>query len=407
MRFSKTLLIHVGAISLYLLGVVAWGSIFYSDVQPTIVNSAIGVFVCYFACLALLPKPRPAILKQKRYQVLAVVLGCYCIQIVLIAFLRIDYSRPILLSGFIFSFVWLAGYRLFQIRNMGLKLHSFSSVENSLFSDFESVHLIPTSKETLVTSIGLGVVSDFHKPLSDNDKRLLAECSLHDIPIYHADLLLERLSKTVETEKLNPISISLFNPNPIYLKAKQAIETSIVLLTIPMWLPVACILTFIIKVSDPKEPALFKQLRTGYQGKPFSMYKFRTMSSSEDEHESFATSQQHRVSKLGGWLRKTRLDEIPQFLNVLKGDMSLVGPRPEQPGLAEQFQQTIPFYGYRHSVKPGITGWAQTEQGYTDDEDSTSTKLSYDLYYIKNLNIHLDLYILIKTLNVVLLRKGI
>lgn len=407
MRFSRHIIYHAFAISVFVIAIHTWGKLAYQDKQTSILFSSLGVAICFFVCVLLLPRPKPPILKRKRYPLLAILLGSYCIHIVLIAFLRIDYSRPVLLMGFSFTFIWFLVFRYFQTKNMRLVLHRFSTASPERFAAFPSIELLETNEKTEVTEISLGVVSDFHKPLSDSDTRLLAECSLHGIPIYHADLLIERLSKQISTDKLNPVSIALFNPNPTYLIVKQALESLLILLTLPLSCPLAIVTAIAIKLNSLEEPVLYKQQRAGFKGRTFTMYKFRSMSSTEDSDEAFATSEQHRVDKLGAWLRKTRLDELPQFLNVLKGEMALIGPRPEQPGLAAQFQARIPFYSYRHTVKPGITGWAQTEQGYTDTHEATSKKLGYDLYYIKNLSINLDMYILLKTIKVVLFGKGI
>ncbi|PML10646.1 hypothetical protein BCT86_00180 [Vibrio breoganii] len=324
-----------------------------------------------------------------------------------IAFMRIDYSRPVLLSGFGYTFAWFIVFRFFQTKHMKLTLHRFSTIDPSRFAPFSSIKLVDTTDATQANDIKLGVVSDFHKPLNQNDSRLLAECSLHDIPIYHADLLVERLSKQVNTENLNPVSITLFSPSPTYIKVKYLLELLLVIITSPVSLCIAALTALVIKFDSFEEPILYKQKRMGYRGEIFTMYKFRTMSSSNETEELFATSESHRIQKLGHFLRKSRLDEIPQLYNVLKGEMAIIGPRPEQPGLAKQFQDSIPFYGYRHTVKPGITGWAQIEQGYTDSQEATSKKLGFDLYYIKNLNINLDIYILLKTVKVMLFKKGL
>ncbi len=397
---------HGLAIAIVIVVVQVWGGIVYAEPQISITNSSIGVVACFYISLLLIPPPIPSILKRKRYPVIAVLLGCYCVHIAAIAFMRIDYSRPVLLTGFGFTFAWFIIFRFFQTKNMELILYRFSTVDSLRFAPFSSIKLIDTTDATQVNDIKLGVVSDFHQPLNQNDSRLLAECSLHDIPIYHADLLIERLSKQVNTENLNPISITLFSPSPTYIKVKYVLESLFVIVAAPISLFLAAVTAFVIKFNSPEEPILYKQKRIGYRGKTFTMYKFRTMSSDEETDESFATSELHRVDTLGHFLRKSRLDEVPQLFNVLKGEMALIGPRPEQPGLAKTFQDSIPFYSYRHTIKPGITGWAQIEQGYTDSNEATSKKLGFDLYYIKNLNINLDIYILLKTIKIVLFRKG-
>ncbi|WP_305838902.1 sugar transferase [Photobacterium leiognathi] len=166
------------------------------------------------------------------------------------------------------------------------------------------------------------------------------------------------------------------------------------------------ITAILIKLENPG-PAMFIQERVGQGGKVFRIYKFRSMTVKEaGAEDKFATQEQARVTKVGKIIRKVRIDELPQFFNVLKGDMSLIGPRPEQDSFVKQFEQEIPFYGYRHMVKPGITGWAQVVQGYADDTESTTEKLAFDLYYIKNLSFWLDVNIVFKTIRTMLTGFG-
>ena len=137
------------------------------------------------------------------------------------------------------------------------------------------------------------------------------------------------------------------------------------------------------------------------------MLKFRSMRSEETNSISrFATKNDERITQIGSILRRTRLDELPQFWNVLKGDMSIVGPRPEQSSFAKRFAETIPFYGFRQTLRPGITGWAQVKLGYTADENQTRLKLEYDFFYIKYLSLWLEIIILVRTIGTIILGKG-
>jgi lipopolysaccharide/colanic/teichoic acid biosynthesis glycosyltransferase len=158
---------------------------------------------------------------------------------------------------------------------------------------------------------------------------------------------------------------------------------------------------------DSRGPALFRQQRVGENGHTFTLNKFRSMSvDAERDGAVWAAARDPRVTRIGRWLRRTRLDELPQFWNVLMGDMSFVGPRPERPEFVGTLQRQIPFYMGRHSVKPGITGWAQVRHRYAASVEDSMEKLQYDLYYIKNLSPLLDLVILLNTLQVVLFAKG-
>ena len=170
----------------------------------------------------------------------------------------------------------------------------------------------------------------------------------------------------------------------------------------PLMLLFMFIMALVIKIETPG-PVLFIQDRVGQGGKKFRILKLRSMTSgSEHERSQFTTENDKRITRVGALIRRFRLDEIPQIFNILKGEMSLIGPRPEQPEFVRKFGEKIPFYDYRHTVKPGITGWAQVSLGYVADEESTWNKLEYDLYYIKHQSFWLDILIVMKTIGTVL-----
>ena len=155
-------------------------------------------------------------------------------------------------------------------------------------------------------------------------------------------------------------------------------------------------------------PIFYRQERVGYNGRPFNVVKFRSMrtDAEKDGTPRWASAGDDRVTRVGLIMRKLRIDELPQLFSVLKGDMSLVGPRPERPYFVEQLTQQIPYYSVRQSVKPGVTGWAQVRYHYGATLEDSAEKLQYDLYYVKNHSLFLDLVILFETVGVVLLAKG-
>ena len=167
------------------------------------------------------------------------------------------------------------------------------------------------------------------------------------------------------------------------------------------------VVALLVRLSSPG-PILYRQTRVGLGGVPFEVFKFRSMSANAEAGTGavWATKEDPRITPVGRWLRKLRLDELPQFLNVVRGEMAVAGPRPERPEFCKILEETIPFYKHRHSVKPGITGWAQINHNYTDTIEDSMTKLEYDLYYIKHLTPSLDVYILFHTLKVMLLSRG-
>lgn len=179
-----------------------------------------------------------------------------------------------------------------------------------------------------------------------------------------------------------------------YADFKRSIDFFLTVLTSPLWLVLGALIWVAVKI-DSRGPAIYTQERVGHDGSTFTLYKFRTMViDAEVNGPQFASAEDDRLTRVGRYLRRIRLDEIPQLWNVLKGDLSLVGPRPERPVWTQQFEETIPFYAYRHLIRPGVTGWAQINYGYADDEADTVEKLTFDLYYVKHMSLWLDLRIL-------------
>lgn len=245
-----------------------------------------------------------------------------------------------------------------------------------------------------------GVVADLHH-LDPKALPLLAEASLRGIPILHAASVYEGYTGRVPLgPHFNEGLMALAEMDRgLYPWFKRLWEVGLVLFLSPLIL-VLGVLVALLVYWDLGRPVIFAQERVGLGGRPFKAYKFRTMRGAPREGV-YVGEEEARLTPLGRFLRRYRLDELPQFWNILKGDMSLVGPRPEQRVLAEVYAKEIPLYPLRHSVRPGLTGWAQVQQGYTEGVEGTRLKLSYDLYYIKHLSFWLDLRILVKTLWVI------
>jgi exopolysaccharide biosynthesis polyprenyl glycosylphosphotransferase len=159
---------------------------------------------------------------------------------------------------------------------------------------------------------------------------------------------------------------------------------------------------------DSGGPVFYSQSRVGEHGRPFVLYKFRSMRTDAEQagEARWAADNDDRVTRVGRFIRTTRLDELPQLWNVLRGDMSFVGPRPERPFFVEQLEAVIPYYSQRHAVRPGITGWAQVQYQYGASIEDAMEKLCYDLYYVKHLSIALDVSIVFDTVKVILFGKG-
>ena len=197
-----------------------------------------------------------------------------------------------------------------------------------------------------------------------------------------------------------------YNKHQYFIKRFIDYSISIPLLIIAS--PIMLLAAYKIKKESPEGPIIFKQKRVGLNGEEFVCYKFRSMvPDAEKGKPQFASEDDPRIFKWGAFMRKTRIDELPQIWNVLKGEMHMIGPRPERKYWVDKFKKTIPFYDERHLIKPGITGWAQVNYPYGDGEEDAYQKLMYDLYYIKNWSLSLEIKTIFKTAMVMIGRKGL
>jgi exopolysaccharide biosynthesis polyprenyl glycosylphosphotransferase len=222
-------------------------------------------------------------------------------------------------------------------------------------------------------------------------------------------MLIERLSGRVPLEGLNPSNLIFtegFNVRAPLQVARRLVSIAISFFALIVCLPFIPLIILAVRLSSPG-PIFFRQTRVGLRGQLFSIYKFRTMRQDAEANGAvWASKNDARITPLGRFMRKTRLDEIPQLWNVLRGDMGFVGPRPERPEFVQWLTKEIPYYDLRHIIRPGITGWAQVRYQYGASLEETKRKLEYDLYYIKHLSLGLDLLIMFETIKTIILRRG-
>jgi sugar transferase (PEP-CTERM system associated) len=240
------------------------------------------------------------------------------------------------------------------------------------------------------------------------DSQLL-ECKMRGIAVEEGIEFYEHLTGRLQVESLRPsflIFSNGFKKSRWTMWMKRATELVISFIGLILLFPLILVISILIKI-DSRGPVFYRQERVGERGKIFKLLKFRSMiENAETSGPVWAEKEDKRVTRVGRWIRKGRLDEIPQMFNVLRGDLSFVGPRPERPYFVEQLRKDISFYDQRHTVKPGVTGWAQIKYGYGASKEDALEKMKYDLYYIKNLSPVFDLLILFETIKVVLFGKG-
>lgn len=326
-----------------------------------------------------------------------------------VALLRIPYSGSFFLTGAVAAIIasfLLAVYGRRLVRSH-VVVSGGRANEIALDDDFRPA----PSLEALEHLIEAGwrdwaLVADLHYPHSERRERLFAKAALAGIPVYHFRQIAEMQSGQVKISHLSENDLGSLIPDVSYASAKRVFDVIGALLLIPLCLPFFGLVAALIRLDSPGG-AFFIQERMGFRGQTFRMLKFRSMKPCEpmigDTAERYAAMTKDddaRVTRIGRILRKSRLDELPQLFNVLRGDMSFIGPRPEACSLSEWYEAELPFYSYRHIVRPGITGWAQVNQGHVTDVTDVLGKLRFDFYYIKNISLWLDLLIVLKTLRV-------
>ncbi len=272
----------------------------------------------------------------------------------------------------------------------------------------------------------LGVVSDVRKVaeqvhpgrivvgMSERRDRMpvqeLLELRFSGYLIEEAGATYEAVCGRICTKELRPSQLifsGALGPRRGSLLIQTALNYAASLFGAIVSLPVMALVALLVKATSPG-PVLYRQTRVGKDGRLFTVYKFRSMRADAEKNTGavWAVKDDPRVTPVGKWLRLLRLDELPQFFNVLRGEMSLVGPRPERPEFVQTLSEQIPYYRQRHCVKPGVTGWAQINHKYGDTMEDVITKLEYDLYYIKHISPSLDAYIIFHTLKTMLQSRG-
>lgn len=378
-----------------------WGIQFWKSNDPNLITSLSTSLLSFLIATFSLRKIFRLPGSESVSFVLPITLICFAIPIAFILFFRTTYSLQILVIGFIVTLLWcFAGfflgrrYRLIRYAILPSETsYDLVNAHGALFSVLES----PDLKGQRFNA----VVADFNSPsLNAEWEKFLAQCTLARIPVYSEKKIRELVTGRV---KINHLSENVFGsllPSELYENVKRWIDFLTALFLIPIFLPFFLMLAAIIRLES-KGPAIFIQPRMGYRGKVFPMLKFRSMYVDIMGSGFTKPEDDPRITLIGRFIRKYRVDELPQIFNILIGQMSFIGPRPESFELSQWYEKDVPFFAYRHVVRPGISGWAQVEQGYAAEVDGMNVKLEYDFYYIKNFSFWLDLLITFKTIKTI------
>jgi lipopolysaccharide/colanic/teichoic acid biosynthesis glycosyltransferase len=321
---------------------------------------------------------------------------------------RFPYDRVSLGLGFLLHVLWL--YLLYINAERGL-VRRIAVVP---FGAIERINRIPgvdwfrLKRPRLADARGCdAIVADFTADMPDEWEGFLADAALAGRIVYQVKQLAESLTGRVELEHLSENSFGSLVPARGYFHLKGLIDFIFALMLLPIVLPLMSIIAIAIRL-DSKGPVLFRQERVGHAGSNIIVYKFRTMHELDrgNKHRGELLVDEDRITRVGRFLRRHRLDELPQIFNILKWQMSWIGPRPEAELLSVWYADEIPFYRYRHVVKPGISGWAQVNQGHVAGVDDVYVKLQYDFYYVKYFSPWLDLLIFLRTIKTMLTGFG-
>jgi lipopolysaccharide/colanic/teichoic acid biosynthesis glycosyltransferase/transcription antitermination factor NusG len=329
----------------------------------------------------------------------------YTTVILVFFFLRLDYSRLQFASSFILAVLWFGSVSLIEakLQRDRFLLLPFGQTR-SLLMRSEVDWIVAKSPDELPAVI-TGVVADLRADLPPAWEGLLARAALSGLPVHHWKQVAEALAGVVDIEDIAENNLGSILPLSAYLRLKRLVDLILTLLTLPVTLPLAFAAALAVLICDGR-PVLFRQVRVGFHGNRFVMYKFRTMRQGAEEGRPFTAEGDSRVTRLGRLLRRYRIDELPQIINIVRGEMSWIGPRPESLSLAEWYEREVPFYSYRHIVPPGITGWAQVHQGNVGEVKAATAKLRYDFYYIRYFSPWLDILVAAKTVSTLITGFG-
>lgn len=387
-------LIHLARV-----GPVYWAGLLAGQIEPTLIVSTLAIALAHLSIqrIGVLP------LVMARSLIVPTLLasfgaGLFAMYVANLPVARLHYASSFVVAiGWYFAMATLRGRHLRPVIGM-------IGVEPQFAKDLPGqVTWLLLSEPWLDRRVS-AVVVDPHAELSLEWSRFITQLVLQGVPVYHRAHIEEGLNGKVRFSHHADNDFGALLPSLLYLRLKRVFDLLGVLVALPLVLPLLVLTAIAIRLESQGK-VIFRQTRMGHRGQPFTCYKLQTMRQ-DVEGPAFTVDTDPRITRLGKYLRKWRIDELPQIFNVLRGEMSWIGPRPEALSLARNYARHVPFYDYRHAVRPGITGWAAVHQGNVAEVAAAQEKLEYDFYYIRYFSIWLDLLILIKTIRTVWIGFG-
>lgn len=404
MRVQIIILLIVQLLGIYLPLLIAlpvtmlrWDSAWIPLIYETVVWASVAAVFGFILMRQLTIYPG----KHSISYILPCLLFSYSVVAFIMFLLRTDYSRYVIVASFITVLIWLhIEYRLREHHFLPL-LAIVPSGNQRGITDIATARWILLENPSIQLRGVEGVVADLSAHMGKSWERFIAKCVLAGIPVHDVKGVMEALTGRVDIEHLSENSFGSVLPSSIYLRMQRALDIILTLALLPVFVLIIFVAAIAIKFESAG-PVFFTQPRMGFRARVFTIYKLRSMDAEVVQGKDFTEENDPRITRVGRFIRKYRIDEMPQILNIIKGEMSWIGPRPESLRLADWYANDIPFYIYRHAVRPGLSGWAQVMQGNVAQVDAATVKLQFDFYYIKHFSPWLDLLIVLKTIQTML-----
>ncbi len=396
----------IGAVAPWLIRGLLRTEFFYA---PATVNAfsanVVAVVVAFWMRLSI--ETYPGI--RRSLVILPSALTGHGLVVVWFVMTRFPYDRVGLAGGFLLHVAWLYILYIFAERRLRRRIAIVPFGATDRLHNIHGIDWHVLKRPNLHDARSCNaIVADFGADLPNEWEAFLADAAVAGRMVYQVKQLSESLTGRVELESLSENSFGSLLPASGYFYLKSLVDFCFALVLLPIVVPLSAIIGIAI-LADSPGPVFFTQRRVGHAGRLITVYKFRTMQMVEvsDERTAAMTKDKDgRITKVGAVLRKLRIDELPQIINILKWEMSWIGPRPEAQALSIWYTSEIPFYRYRHVVKPGISGWAQVNQGHVAEVREVHEKLHYDFYYIKYFSPWLDVLIFFRTIKTMLTGFG-